>query len=143
MILDYTKKTKTREKKEKLFLAQNCLKRIMSQLLDYTKKMTKIEKKIEKVFLCQNCLKRIMILDYTKKTKNREKKRKIIFGSKLSEANNEPTFRLHQKIDKNREKNRTIIFGSELSEPNNEPTSRLPFEQGSTKGHFMTEAEDF
>ena len=37
-------------------------------------------------------------------TKNREKNRKFIFGSEFSEKNNEPTFRLHQKIDKNREK---------------------------------------
>ena len=57
----------------------------------------------EKLFLAQNCLNRIMILDYTKKTKNRE----ILFGPELSEQNNEPTLRLHQKIDKNREK---IIF---------------------------------
>ena len=48
-----------KKKFEKIFLAQNCLKRIMSQLLDYTKKLTK----------------------------NREN-RKIIFGSELSEANN-------------------------------------------------------
>ena len=38
-------------------------------------------------------------------TKNREKKnRKMIFGSELSEANNEPTFGKHQKNNKNREK---------------------------------------
>ena len=55
--------------------------------------------------------------------------RKIIFGSELFEPNNEPTSRLHQKIDKkSRKKNRKIIFGSEFSEPNNKPTSRLPYE---------------
>ena len=36
--------------------------------------------------------------DYTKKLT--KKSRKIIFGSKLSAPNNEPTLRLHQKIDK-------------------------------------------
>ena len=57
--------------------------------------------------------------EYTKKlTKNREKSRKIIFGSELFEPNNEPNFRLYQNIDKNRK----IILGSELSETNNEPT---------------------
>ena len=58
---------------------------------------------------------------------NREKKsRKIIFGSELFEPNNEPNFRLYQKIDKNREKkNRKIILGSEFSEAKNEPTFRL------------------
>ena len=65
--------TKNLEKnREQLFLAQNCLNRIMSQLLDNTIKITK--------------------------------NRKIIFGSEFSETNNQPTFRLHQKIDKNREK---------------------------------------
>ena len=55
-------------------------------------------------------------------TKNREKKvEKNICGSELSETNNEPTLRWHQK---NWQKNRKIIFGSELSEPNNEPTIR-------------------
>ena len=55
-------------------------------------------------------------------TKNREKKnRKIIFGSEWSEANNEPTFRLYQKINKKS----TIFFGSELSEANNELTFRI------------------
>ena len=48
---------KTRKKIEKLFLVQNFLKRIMSQLLDNTKKMTK----------------------------NGEKIKKLIFGSELSE----------------------------------------------------------
>ena len=67
------------------------------------------------------------LLDYTKKlTKNREKNRKIIFGSELSEANNELTLRIHQKNDKkSRKKNRKIIFGSKWSEANNEPTFRL------------------
>ena len=64
-----------------------------------------------------------MILDYTKETKNREKNREIIFGSDLSEPNNEPTFRLHEKRQKSRKKLK-IIFGSELSEPYNEPTLR-------------------
>ena len=58
-------------------------------------------------------------------TKNRENIRKIIFGSELSDANNEPTFRLYQKIDKkSRKKNRKIIFGSELSEANIEYTKK-------------------
>ena len=57
--------TNNREKNRKLFLVQNCLKRVMSQLLEYTKKINK---------------------------KLREKNRKIIFGSEFSEANNEPTF---------------------------------------------------
>ena len=56
----------TRKNGEKLFFAQNCLNRIMSQLLDYTQKLTKIERK----------------------------NRKIIFGSELSETNND--FRLHK-----------------------------------------------
>ena len=83
------KLTKNREKKFEIILAQNCLKRIMSQLLEYTKKIEK------KLFLVQNFLKRKMsqLLDYTKKlTKNRENNRKIIFGSEFSETNNEPTF---------------------------------------------------
>ena len=54
-------------------------------------------------------------------TKNRE----FFLSSELSEANNESTFRIHQKMTKNREKkSRKIIFGSELFEPNNEPTLR-------------------
>ena len=70
-------------------MAQNGLHRIMSQLSDDTKKLTK----------------------------NREKDSKIICGSKWSEENNEPTFRLYQKIE--------IFFGSELSEANNELTFRI------------------
>ena len=68
----------------------------MSQLKDKTKKIDKNrEKKIEKLFLGQNCLKRTIsqLLDYTKMTKIEKKVRKIIFGSELSETNNEPTFR--------------------------------------------------
>ena len=57
--------TKNREKKiEKLFLAQNGLKQIMSQLLDYTKKLTK----------------------------NRVKKSKNYFWVRIFETDNEPTF---------------------------------------------------
>ena len=58
--------TKIEKQILKLFLAQNCLKRIMSQFLEYTKK---IEKKSKKLFLGQNFLKRIMrqLLDDTKK----------------------------------------------------------------------------
>ena len=56
----------------------------MSQLFDDTKKMTKIEKK---------------------------KSKKLIFGSELSEANNELTFKIHQKNDEKIEKkNRKIIL---------------------------------
>ena len=40
-------------------------------------------------------------------------------------ANNEPTFRLHQKNDKKSRKNLKNIIGSELSETNNEPTFRI------------------
>ena len=80
---------KNDKKSRKLFLAQNGLHRIMSQLSDDTKKLTK----------------------------NREKDSKIIFGSKWSEENNEPTFRLYQKIE--------IFFGLELSEANNELTFRI------------------
>ena len=81
--------------REKLFLAQNCLNRIISQISDYTKKLTKIEKK----------------------------NRKIILGSEFSKAKNELTFRIRQKNDKkSRKKNRKIIFGTEFSETNNEPT---------------------
>ena len=56
----------------------------------------------------------------------------------MSEANNQPTFRLHQKIDKKNQEKRIekfflgrtkhlekILFGSELSEANNKPTFRL------------------
>ena len=43
---------------------------------------------------------------------DREKKSKIIFGSELSEANNQPTFRIHQKIDKKwRKKIEKLFFG--------------------------------
>ena len=62
--------------------------------------MTKIEKNREKLFLAPKNWQKI----------NKQK------NEKLSEAKNEPTFRIHQK---NREK---IIFGSEFSETNNEPT---------------------
>ena len=49
-------------------------------------------------------------------TKNREKKsRKIIFGSELFEPNNEPNFKLYQKIDKNREKK---LMNSDIKLPN-------------------------
>ena len=61
----------------------------------------------EILFFAQNCLNRIMILDYTKKTNNRE----IIFRLELSEPNNEPTFRLHQKKTKNRGKNEKLFLG--------------------------------
>ena len=50
-LLEYTKKNdkKSRENKiEKLFLGQNFLKRIMSQLLDNTKKMTRNREKKSK-----------------------------------------------------------------------------------------------
>ena len=68
--------------------------------------------------------------------KSRKKIEKLFFDSELSEANNEPTFRIHQNqknYKKSRKKNRKIIFdkisrkiifGSELSEANNEPTLR-------------------
>ena len=68
-LLDNSKKmTKIEREKnlEQLFLAQNCLKRIMSQLLEYTKKIDK---------------------------KSRKKSRKIVYGLKLSAPNNEPTLR--------------------------------------------------
>ena len=95
--------TKNREKnREQLFLAQNCLNRIMSQLLDNTIKITKnrgknrkiifgsefsetfrlhqkIDKNREKLFSAQRIMSQL--LDYTKKmTKNREKIRKILLG---------------------------------------------------------------
>ena len=79
------------------------------------------------------------LLEYTKKmTKNREKSRKIIFGSELFEPNNEPYFRLYQKIDKNREKSRKIILDSEFSEAKNEPTFRLyqKIEKKKSKNYF-------
>ena len=61
-----------------------------------------------------------------KLTKNQEKKIDNFFGSELSEANNELTFRIHQKNDKNIEKkSRKIIFNSTLFEPNNEPNFRI------------------
>ena len=57
-------------------------------------------------------------------TKNREKKIiKIIFGSELSEANNELTFRIHQKMTKNREKKIEKLFLAQNGL--NEPTFRL------------------
>ena len=74
---EHTLEKLTKNLTKKLFLAQNCLKRIMSQLLDY---IEKIGEKIEK------------------------KNQKIIFGSDLSETNNEPIFRLQPKnkeIEKN------------------------------------------
>ena len=76
---------KSWQKNRKLFLAQNCLNRIMSQLLDYTKKTKKIENKIEKLSMAQNCLKRIMsqLLDYTKKDKKSRKKSKSYFWLRI------------------------------------------------------------
>ena len=59
------------------------------------------------------------------KLKKMTKWRKIILGSELSEPNNEPTLRLHQKSSQKSTKKSKIIFGSELSEANNEPTFRL------------------
>ena len=98
--------TKNREKNQKInFSGQNCLK--IFEFLTPTKLTKNREKNREQLFLAQNCLNRIMsqLLDNTNKTKKiEEKNRKIIFGSEFSETNNEPTFRLHQKIDKNREK---------------------------------------
>ena len=47
-------------------------------------------------------------------TQNRGKKSKIIFGSELSEANNEPIFRIHQKNDKKFRKN--IFLGQNFLE---------------------------
>ena len=73
--------TKVEKKnREKLFLAQNCLKRIMNQLLDYTKNDKK-SRKFENYFV-----------------------------SELSKANNSPTFRIHQKMTKNREKKIEKLF---------------------------------
>ena len=43
-------------------------------------------------------------------TQNRGKKTKIIFGSELSEAKNEPIFRIHQKNDISRKKSKKNIF---------------------------------
>ena len=121
-LLEYTKKlTKNREKKSKnyswfrIFWSEK-----WANFWITPKKWQKIEKKTRKLFLAQNGLHRIMsqLSDDTKKlTKNREKDSKIIFGSKWSEENNEPTFRLYQKIE--------IFFGSELSEANNELTFRI------------------
>ena len=49
----------------------------------------------------------------------------------LCETNNEPTFRLHQKIDKkSKEKIRKIIDGSDLSDTNIESTFRLHQKNG-------------
>ena len=60
-----------------------------------------------------------------------KKNRKIISCLELSETNNEPTFRLHWKIDKKlRKKNQKIIFGSDLSETNNKPIFRLHRKNG-------------
>ena len=63
----------------------------MSQFLDNTKKLTK---KSRKKILGHNFLKQIMsqLLDNTKKIE-RKKIEKNYFGSELSEAINEPTFR--------------------------------------------------
>ena len=74
----------------------------MSQLLDYTKRQKKSTKK-----------------GYQKVDKKSKINPKIIFGSELSETNND--VRLHKKSRKNRK----IIFGSELSKTNNEPTLKI------------------
>ena len=90
--------TKNREKNSKNYFWP----RIIASFSIAPKKWQKIEKKTRKLFLAQNGLHRIMsqLSDDTKKlTKNREKDSKIIFGSKWSEENNEPTFRLYQKIE--------------------------------------------
>ena len=63
-------------------MGQNFLKQIMSQLLDDTKKMTKNREKKSKK----------LIFDTKKIDEKSRKKSKIIFGSELSEPNNEPTF---------------------------------------------------
>ena len=80
--------TKNREKNEKI-KAQNGLHRIMSQLSDDTKKLTKNREKDSKIIFGSKW-KKIMsqLLDYTKKLR-------FFFGSALSEANNELTFRIH------------------------------------------------
>ena len=75
-----------------------------NQHLQLTRQLITFSKKNRKIFLALNCLKRIMsqLLDYTKKID--KKSRKIIFGSKLSAPNNEPTLRIPKKLTKNREK---------------------------------------
>ena len=50
--------------------------------------------RVKKIFLAKN------FRLYQKVTKNREKNQNIIVGSELSGTNNEPTFRLHKKIEK-------------------------------------------
>ena len=71
---------KNRETKiEKLFWGQNCLKRIMSQLLEYTKNDKKSRKNQKINFSGQNCLKIFEFLTPTKLTKNREKNREQLF----------------------------------------------------------------
>ena len=86
----------------KIFLAQHCLKRIMSQLLDHTKKLTK----------------------------NREK---IISGSKLSAPNNEPTFRIHQKMTKSIKKSIKIFLAQNclkrITSQKNDKKSRKKMEK--------------
>ena len=71
--------TKNQKKSKNYILAQNCLKRIMSQLLDYTNKKIQKSRKNRKLFFGQNCLKQIMITP--KKLTNIEKKfEKLFFG---------------------------------------------------------------
>ena len=93
--------TKNREKKSIFFDSELSKENNESTFILYQKIDKKSKKNREKLFLAQNCLNRIIsqLLDNTKKTdiKSRKKNLKIIFGSELSEANNEPTFRIHQK----------------------------------------------
>ena len=58
--------------------------------------MTKIERKKSKNYFWVRLSETNN--DFKLHKKSRKKNRKIIFGSELSEANNEPTFRLHQKV---------------------------------------------
>ena len=76
--------TKNREKKiEKLFLVQNFLKRIMSQLLDNTKKMTKNREKNQKInFWVRIVWKFLNFWQQKNDKKWRKKNWKIIFGLK-------------------------------------------------------------
>ena len=94
-ISDYTKKLTKIEKKNRTIILGSEFSEAKNELtFRIHQKMTKIEKKkIEKLFLAQNGLKQIMsqLLDYTKKLTKIEN----FFGSELSEANNEPTFRIH------------------------------------------------
>ena len=73
--------------------------------------MTKNREKGNRKIIFRSELSVLTFRLYQKMTKNSRKKSTIILGSELSEASNEPTFKIHQKkLTKNRGKKSKNYF---------------------------------